>query len=56
MILMKYHYSFIFEDFNKRKRRNKVESTFSDLINILFGVPKESVIGSLLSISFKRTC
>ena len=43
---------FIMAYLNGRKQKVKVGSTFSDLLNIIFGVPQGSILGPLLFIIF----
>ena len=44
--------NFIHAYLSQRKQKTKVGSAFSDLLNILFGVPQGSVLGPLLLIIF----
>ena len=43
---------FILAYFTNRKQKTKIGSSFSDFLNILFGVPQGSILGPLLFIIY----
>ena len=43
---------FIFAYLKRRKQKPRIESAFIDYLDILFSVPKESILGLILAIIF----